>query len=140
MAASSIGAQANKMAITIELEGRSFQAAPFKLGDLERVAPSVDQMNALNRELDEAEKAGEDLKLEKMTALLRAQVEILSAALIKIDPEMTADKIFGMVDLTFTRSLSQAVGALLRSSGLQPAGEAQALSSQAPAGEGSPSK
>jgi hypothetical protein len=128
------------MAIIIELEGRSFEAAPFKLGDLERVAPFVDQMNALNRELDEAEKAGEDLRLERVTALLRAQTGILANALGKIDPEMTADKIFSMVDLTFVRSLGQAVGALLRSSGLQSAGEARAHSGQARPGMGSESK
>jgi hypothetical protein len=121
------------MPITLEIEGRPYEVAPFKIGDLRKAAPFIDEINARNKALKNAEEEGREPGLQDLTALFRAMLEVLSVGLIKIDPELTADRLEEMVDFTFLNSLKVAVFALMKSSGLG-AGEAKAPSP--PAEEG----
>lgn len=124
------------MTVTVEIAGRSLEIAPYMLGDLEAAADFIDEMNArmaATKSLDDENKGKPDSekkqpKFKEMTGLLRCLVEILAVGTVKADPEMTADAIMKLVDLTFMNSLQTAVFTLLASSGFARAGEMMAPS------------
>jgi hypothetical protein len=124
--------------VTLEIEGRSYGIAPYKIAELRQAAPHVDRMNELVREakaLIEANakriEAGEQPLAPSMVSameLLHETCEIVAVGLAKVDPAMTAEHLESIVDLSFQPSLQTAVAELMRSSGLASKGEATALS------------
>lgn len=119
------------MAVNIEIGGRSFEVAPYMLGALEQAAPHIDRVNALVSSVAEITARGDQPGIADLSALARALVEVIAVGIRKIDPEMTADAILDMVDLTFIPSLQAAVLELLKTSGLASKGEAKAPSRRA---------
>lgn len=129
--------------VSIEIGGRAFELAPFKLGEIRKAAPHIDRMNDLMREINETAKAarkaaeaeGKDpaeVRSEPpfaiMADLVHELCEIIAIGLSKIDPELDCAWLEDQIDLSFMFSLQEASLALLRSSGLAPQGEAQAPS------------
>lgn len=124
--------------VTLEIEGRSYGIAPYKISELRKVAPHVDRMNelvrqakAMKEENEKRKEAGEDPispTFESAMDMLHETCEIVSVGLVKIDPQMTAEWLEERVDLSFQPSLQVAVEALMKSSGLASKGEVTALS------------
>jgi hypothetical protein len=122
--------------VTIEIGGRQFAVAPFKLGDLRRAAPFIDAMNGYLKSEKDIERRNADLPpaereapaLGDIANMTRALIEILAIAISKVDPAMTADAIEDQVDFSFIASLQEAIMAILAESGLSRAGEAKAPS------------
>lgn len=114
--------------VTLEIGGRAFEVAPYKLRELRLAAPFIDQMNDLMAGIGNIEGEGGIPKLADMAALTRALCEILAIGLQKVDPKMDADALEAEVDFSFLPSLKEAIFALLRASGLARQGEVQAPS------------
>ena len=108
----------------LEIGGRAFELAPFKLADLRKAAPHIDAINAT---------AGALSTFEGMVAVGRSIIEVLAVAIMKIDAAMDADALEGLADLADMTKLQAALSDLLAESGLAPKGEVPAPS--APAAE-----
>lgn len=119
--------------VQLEVGGRPFEVAPFKLGELRKAAPHIDRMNDLMKIVEDGRKAEppQDPPMAVLADLMHELCEICAIGLGKIDPEMNCDWLEDQIDLSFIMSLQEAVIALLRSSGLAPKGEAQAPSALA---------
>lgn len=113
--------------VTLELEGRSYGIAPFKIAELRKAAPYVDRMNTLAREAKARKEAGDPPSFEGAMELFHCAIEILAVGLAKVDPELTVEKLEEMLDPSYLESLQTAVFELLKASGMQR-GEATALS------------
>jgi hypothetical protein len=116
------------MSVNLEIGERSVEVAPFKLAQLRKAAPFIDNMNERLDRVTKLQAAGEQPSLSEMAELMRALIEVLAIGTVKADPELTADAIEEAVDITFMPSLQEAVMAVLRASGLAPKGEAKAPS------------
>jgi hypothetical protein len=107
----------------VTLLGRDFEVAPLKLADLRKAAPALDRINST---------AGSMSTLEGLIASMSDIAIVVSVALVKCDPEMTAQYIeenAGMPDLD---ALRIALETIMQESGMAPrAGEAPAPSKAA---------
>ena len=101
----------------LEIGGRAFDIAPYKLGALRRAAPAIDRIN---------EAAGSLVTIEGMIRSTADIVEVLSIGLQKIDPTLTPEALEEMVGFDDLPALRDAFVAVLRESGMRGAGEAQA--------------
>ena len=104
---------------TLEIGGRAFALAPFKLGDLRKAAPHIDAINAT---------AGALSSFEGMVNAARSIIEVLAVAVAKLDPAIDADALEDLADLGDMPALQVALKDLLEESGLAPKGEAPANS------------
>jgi hypothetical protein len=124
--------------VTLDIEGRPYGVAPYKIAELRKAAPHIDRMNELVRAAKELHAENEKRKAEGQDALpptmasamelLHESCEILAIGLVKVDPAMTAEQLESLVDLTFQPTLQNAIRELMASSGLSSKGEATALS------------
>lgn len=103
---------------TIHILGRDFDIAPYKLGDLRRAAPFIDN---IQRKTD----AG------SLTDLMDSAVDllnVLSIGLVKIDPVLTPDYLEANVSMDEFAGLQSGFIDLTAESGLKSKGEAAAPS------------
>jgi len=102
------------MSETVTLGGRQFALRPLKLGQLRHVLDALDRM---------AGKTG--------GGLIEAAAQVVAAGLAPAHPDLTADAV---LDLEATvAELNDAVAAILRVGGLEPAGEARSPDGGPPA-------
>lgn len=140
------------MATTLEIMGRSFEIAPYKLGALRRAAPHIDAVNRAAREVfagtekAEAEiaervKAGESEDSVRQEVMLRHSfteflgpidhiAAIVAIGLQKIDPALSADYLLDNLDTSDMPQLAAAMRDILRESGTRSSGEVTAPSAQ----------
>lgn len=130
------------MNVELTIGGRAFAIAPFKMKELRRAAPFIEEMNTLAKRIDEQVKAHEaanaelpedqrkpfEQNLNDLFALSRAMCEIIAVGLTKIDETLTADWLEEQVDLSYLASLQSASRELLRQSGLSAAKNGKAPS------------
>jgi hypothetical protein len=112
---------------TIHILGRDFAIAPFKLSELRRAAPFIDN---IQRKAD----AG------SLSDLMDSAVDllnVLSIGLVKIDPLLTPDYLEANVSMDEFVGLQTAFVELSEESGLKRKGEATAPPETAPAGASS---
>lgn len=105
--------------------GREFDIAPYKLGELRRAAPFIDNIQK------GTEGPG------SLGALLDSAVDLLSVlsiGLVKIDPVLTPDYLEANVSMDEFVALQSAFMGLTEESGLQRKGEAMAPPEAEPAG------
>lgn len=103
----------------LELGGRAYDIAPYKLGALRRAAPAIDRINA---------NAGSLGTIAGMTDSTADIVAVLSIGLQKLDPALTPEALEEMVGFDDLPALRDAFMALLSESGMRAAGEAPAPS------------
>jgi hypothetical protein len=103
----------------LEIGGRAFEIAPYKLGALRRAAPYIDRINA---------NAGALGTIEGMTDSTADIVAVLSIGLQKLDPALTPEALEEMVGFDDLPALRDAFVDVLRESGMRAAGEAPAPS------------
>ena len=108
----------------LEIGGRAFELAPYKLAAMREAAPHIDAINAT---------AGGLSTFEGMTAAARSIVEVLCVGLRRMDPALDADAVEEMLDLSDMPKLQTALREVLEESGLKPSGEAEASSEPAAA-------
>lgn len=113
---------------TIHILGRDFTIAPYKLGELRRAAPYIDN---IQRKADGAASLA-DL-MDSAVDLLN----VLSIGLVKVDPILTPDYLEANVSMDEFVGLQAAFLALSEESGLKRVGEAPAPPEPAPAGASS---
>ena len=110
---------------TIHILGRDFAIAPYKLGELRRAAPHIDN---IQRKTDGTGSLS-DL-MDSAVDLLN----VLSIGLVKIDPVLTPDYLEANVSMDEFVGLQTAFLDLSEESGLKRKGEAAAPPETAPAG------
>ena len=113
---------------TIHLLGRDFAIAPYKLGELRRAAPYIDN---IQRKTDGT---------GSLTDLMDSAVDllhVLSIGLVKIDPLLTPDYLEANVSMDEFVGLQTAFLDLSEDSGLKRTGEAEAPPAATPAGASS---
>jgi hypothetical protein len=110
---------------TIRILGRDFAIAPYKLGELRRAAPFIDN---IQRKTDGSGSLS-DL-MDSAVDLLN----VLSIGLVKVDPILTPDYLEANVSMDEFVGLQTAFVELSEESGLQRKGEAAAPTEAAPAG------
>lgn len=110
---------------TLELEGRAFALAPYKLGKLRRAAPFVDRINAT---------AGALSTFEGMLNCSRDICEVLAIGLAEFDASLTADRLEEICGIDDMPALQTCLRDLMVECGLAPKGEAKAPSG--PSAEG----
>ena len=108
----------------LEIGGRAFELAPYKLAAMRQAAPHIDAINAT---------AGALSTFEGMAVAARSIIEVLCVGLRRVDETLTADAVEEMLDLSDMPKLQTALREVLEESGLRPSGEAEA--SSAPAAE-----
>jgi hypothetical protein len=113
---------------TIHILGRDFAIAPYKLGELRRAAPFIDN---IQRKTDGSGSLS-DL-MDSAVDLLN----VLSIGLVKIDPVLTADYLEANVSMDEFVGLQTAFLDLSEESGLQRKGEATAPPAAVPEGASS---
>lgn len=113
---------------TIHILGRDFAIAPYKLGELRRAAPFIDN---IQRKTDGSGSLS-DL-MDSAVDLLN----VLSIGLLKVDPMLTAEYLEANVSMDEFVGLQSAFLDLSEESGLKRKGEASALTDTAPAGASS---
>ena len=113
---------------TIHILGRDFVIAPYKLGELRRAAPFIDN---IQRKTDGSGSLS-DL-MDSAVDLLN----VLSIGLVKIDPMLTADYLEANVSMDEFAGLQTAFVALSTESGLTRKGEATAPPATVPEGASS---
>lgn len=109
----------------IHILGRDFAIAPYKLGELRRAAPFIDN---IQRKAD-----GSGLLSDLMDSAVDL-LNVLSIGLVKIDPMLTADYLEANVSMDEFARLQTAFVALSAESGLTRKGEATAPPAPAPEG------
>lgn len=112
---------------TIHILGRDFAIAPFKLGELRRAAPFIDNIQR------KAEAGSLSDLMDSAVDLLN----VLSIGLVKIDPLLTPDYLEANVSMDEFIGLQTAFVELSEESGLKRKGEAPAPPETAPAGASS---
>lgn len=110
---------------TIHILGRDFAIAPYKLGELRRAAPFIDN---IQRKTDGSGSLS-DL-MDSAVDLLN----VLSIGLVKVDPILTPDYLEANVSMDEFVGLQTAFVELSEESGLQRKGEAAAPTEAATAG------
>ncbi len=110
---------------TIHILGRDFAIAPYKLGELRRAAPFIDN---IQRQTD-----GSGLLSDLMDSAVDL-LNVLSIGLVKVDPVLTADYLEANVSMDEFVGLQTAFLELSEESGLQRKGEATAPPAPAPEG------
>lgn len=108
----------------IHILGRDFAIAPYKLGELRRAAPYIDN---IQRNSDGGSLSG---LMDSALDLLN----VLSIGLVKIDPMLTPDYLEANVSMDEFVRLQAAFVALSEESGLTRKGEATAPPAPAPEG------
>lgn len=101
----------------LEIGGRSFEIAPYKLGSLRKAAPFIDRINA---------SAGSLSTIEGMTDSTADILAVLSIGLQKLDPALTVEALEEMVGFDDLDVLREAFVAVLHEAGMKSAGEAKA--------------
>jgi hypothetical protein len=101
--------------ITIAMGGRDWIVPPLTLGQLRRLGPQL-------------ERIANDLQASMGEAAISAVVDIVTAALSRNYPEITAAQVEELLDLGNSPAVVRAV---LTGSGLKPAGEAEAVANSA---------
>jgi hypothetical protein len=111
---------------TINLAGRAFELAPYRLGAIRKAAAYLDRINARGVSID---------TLEVVLESAHEMCEVLAIGLSKIDPEYTAEWLEDQLGIEDMPALQTAFKEVLVASGLAQKGEAQPLSAPAE-GEG----
>jgi len=112
----------------IHVLGRDFAIAPYKLGELRRAAPFIDN---IQRKTD-----GSGSLSDLMDSALDL-LNVLSIGLVKIDPVLTADYLEANVSMDEFVGLQTAFLELSEESGLKRKGEATAPTEMASVGASS---
>lgn len=111
---------------TLDILGRSFEIAPYKLGPLKRAARHIDAVNKAAAE-------GADIdSLEGLLAPVDDVIAVVSIGLVKIDPELTPEYLSEELGIEDLPKLSLAMRQILAESGMRSVGEAQAPSAPEP--------
>ncbi len=105
------------MTVIVDVGGREFGIAPYKLGAMKRAAPAIDAMNAI---------AGAFSTMAGMTAALGYALDVLFVGLHAVDPALTRDSLDDAFGIDDAPRIMSAVQEVLAASGLQPKGEAPA--------------
>ena len=113
---------------TVHILGRDFAIAPYKLGELRRAAPYIDN---IQRNAD-----GTGLLSDLMDSAVDL-LNVLSIGLVKLDPMLTADYLEANVSMDEFVGLQAAFVALSEESGLTRKGEAAAPPAAMPEGASS---
>lgn len=103
----------------LEIGGRAFDVAPYKLGSLRKAASHIDRINAA---------AGSLGTIAGMIDSTADIVAVLAIGLQKIDPTLTSDALEEMVGFDDLPALRDAFVTVLRESGMHAAGESPAPS------------
>lgn len=106
----------------LNVAGRAFELAPYRLGALRQAAAYLDRVNA---------RAGSIDTMEGMLESARDMCEVLAIGLKKIDPELDADWLEEQLGIEEMPELQDAFRKQLEDSGLVPKGEASAAPEQA---------
>ena len=109
----------------LDIMGRSFEIAPYKLGALRKAAPHIDAINIT---------AGALTSVEGMMESQHHTLAVLLIGLQKVDPSITAEMLDDEVGLDDIPSLVSCFQTIMIESGLAAPGEAKAPS--APQAEG----
>ena len=112
--------------IKIELGGRAFELAPYRLGKMRRAAIFIDHINETVGALD---------TLEGMLKSARDILEVLAIGIVEIDPTLDADALEEMLGMDDLPALQSQFKYFLEECGLARKGEAAAPSAP-PAQEG----
>lgn len=101
----------------LDIMGRSFEIAPYKLGALRKAAPHIDAINNT---------AGALTTVAGMVESQQHTLAVLLIGLQKIDPSITAEMLDEEVGIEDIPALIEAFRQIMQESGLSPKGEAPA--------------